>query len=210
LQPKTNKEFAAQIDYLEKFLQCCKQEPENAKKVMQFLKDLYEQGPEKLLYYKFELGRLIVRSYNAMGLSTESDTFFSQKYLPIFQNGTAFDKIEQLTSYADDTPDSSGNSLSQVQSTVMLQAAEQLLPQCTSYEYQLSLRRIADRYLTLDRQKSVSLLESFETSQAKTRLITCGVYAAVIGTAYFYPLATPVIAIACYLVPVMTKNHSLN
>jgi len=200
LPANTAEEFDNKINYLEKLLPLSMQVPENAKPIMQILEQLYDKYPVEVInpwWDKFVLGELIIRSYNEMKLSSESKTFFSLKYLPIFQNGTAPHRIEKLTSYSSsDNPE---------QTKVMLEAAEELLPQCSGTEYQCALRQIADAYLTFNRQKSLSLLNSLETSLAKTHLITCGLFAAVVGTTYFYPAAGVAIAITCRMVQLINR-----
>ncbi|HEX4839575.1 MAG TPA: hypothetical protein VFU89_03935 [Rhabdochlamydiaceae bacterium] len=200
LPATTNEQLDAKINYLEPLLPHFMQEPKNAKPVMQILEELYDKYPVEVInpwWNKFELGELIVRSYNKMKLSSESETFFNQKYLPFFQNGTAFDRIGNLTSNSSlFNPD---------QTKTMLQAAEDLLSQCSGTEYQLALRQIADAYLTINSQKSLSLFASYETSLAKTHLIICGLLAAVVGTTHFYPAAGVAIAITCRVVQLINK-----
>lgn len=200
LPAKTAEEFDDKINYLQKLLLLSMQEPENAKPIMQILAEFYDNCPMELInpwWNKFELGRLIIRSYNEMKLSSESEAFFSQKYLPFFQNGTAPHRIEKLISYSSlNNPE---------QTKVMLEAAEELLPQCSRTEYQWALRQIADAYLTINSQKSLSLLASYETFQAKTHLVICSLFTAVAGTIYFYPRAGAAIAITCRMLQLVTK-----
>jgi hypothetical protein len=203
LPDQTKEEINSKMDLLCSILYFCKEDPARDKAIMLILEGLYDRCPlddTKRLWDKFGLGSLIVGHYNKMGLSAESETFFSQKYLPIFQNGNkAFDKISKLTSYAVRSHVSDSHFAPQ-QTIMLLEAAERLVPQLSSNDHEFALRMIAQGYLDVNRQKSLSLLASFENTQAQFRLITTAVCTVALGILYFYPQAAPVIILGSTVV----------
>jgi hypothetical protein len=163
---------------------------------LEALEKLYTQYSPRDAREKFNFGGSILSCYNEvieLDLLTNGQELkkraeaFLKKHLSDIENEEKKEtniKIVWLLNAGD------MSNCSPEQKKIFLEAAEALLPQLPPHQYEASLAEIIEKYLKVDRQKGVALLENYENRQAKTHFtqaLTAGAAAIFTGTLVFYP-----------------------
>ncbi|HEX2579906.1 MAG TPA: hypothetical protein VHK67_05860, partial [Rhabdochlamydiaceae bacterium] len=200
LPENSDKEIKSKFGLLTSLLYSYKQDPKKALEILQLSEGLYDKCPlnddSKLSPEKLGWGQQLMSCYHELNLKEQSNRFF-WKYLSDLKNEkTPFKKINNLVTYAKHY-----SILGNIdhyypeQRRTQLEAAEALLPELKSSNYEHALAMIIKGYLQVDRQKSLRLLENYTSQRAHQRAIKhlkiAAITAATTSLCYFYPQAYP-------------------
>jgi tetratricopeptide (TPR) repeat protein len=174
----TDEQIETKQDLLKKITDFYEKAFRQAEEALGLLEALYDNIPslDFDLFNKREIAIRIIQICNQMGMAVWSTRFFNKYLLDIKdQIKNVRKKFNHLIPHTNFLPE---------QQKKMLETAEALVYPLGEAR---TVSRIANAYLSFDREKSREILKNFETRSAKSHFAIATVAAIALGALYFYP-----------------------